>query len=46
MEIKEDEWEFEKIVDNYFNNGVLLLNIRCVGDTLGEDNILEKDVPI
>ena len=40
MEIKEDEWEFEKIVDNYFNNGVLLLKVRYVGDTLFKDNII------
>ena len=41
LDIEEDEYEFEKIVDHYFKNGVLLLNVRYIGDTLGEQNIAE-----
>ena len=46
-----DDYESERIVDNYLKDGILFLKARYVGDTLGEDNImgvifeyLKKDV--
>ena len=41
LEIEGDDCDFEKIVYHYSNNGDLFLNFGCVGDTLGEDNIIE-----
>ena len=53
LDIKEDDYEFEKIIDYYFKNDALFLKVRYVGDTLGKDNITElplitpnKDAPI
>ena len=40
LEVEKDYYEFKRIVDNYFKDGVLLLKVSYVGKTLGEDNIM------
>ena len=52
MEVDKDDYESKNIVDYHFKYGMFLLNARYVGETLGEDNIMEvtledlnKDVP-
>ena len=53
MEVEKDDHEFERIVDNYFKDGILFFKVRYVGETLGEYNITEvrfedlnKDAPV
>ena len=48
---EKDDYEFERIVDNYLKDGILFLKTGYVCDTLGEDKImgvifedLKKDV--
>ena len=41
LEAEKDHYEFKSIVDNYFKDGILLLKMRYVVETLGEDNITE-----
>ena len=53
LNIEEDDYKFENVVDNYFKNGVMLLKVKYVGDNLGKYNtikvpfrIFKEDVPI
>lgn len=52
MEEDEDDFEFEKIVDHRFQDGVLLLKARYQGQSSGENvmevpfRLLRKDVPL
>ena len=51
--IEEYDYDFDKIINQYFNNCFLWFNFGYIGDTLGKYNIIEvpfiilkKDVPI
>ena len=53
LEVEKDYYEFKSIVDHYFKGRILLLKGRYVGETLGEDDIMEvlfeylkKDIPV
>ena len=53
LEVEKDDYEFERIFDHYFNDGILFLKERYVRETLGEDNTMEvpfleqkKDFPV
>ena len=53
LDIEEDDYEFGKIIDHYFKNGVTFLKVRYFVDTLGKDSIklvpfstLNKYIPI
>ena len=53
LEIEEDNYDFGKIIDHYFKNGVTFLKVRYFVDTLGKDSIklvpfstLNKYIPI
>ena len=41
LEVENEYYEYKRIVDHYFKDGILFLKARYVGGTLGEDNIVE-----
>eukprot|EP00957_Ditylum_brightwellii_P080720 6138960-Ditylum_brightwellii.AAC.1 len=43
MDPSKEDFEFEKVIDHFFKNGLLILKARYKSETIGEDNVL--DVP-
>ena len=46
LEVDKDDYEFKRIVDHYFKDGILCLKERYVGQTMGEDNTAEVSSPM
>ena len=46
MDIEEDDYEFEKIVDHCFKNNVIFLNFRYIVDTLDRYNRIELPLSV
>eukprot|EP00957_Ditylum_brightwellii_P056887 4312482-Ditylum_brightwellii.AAC.1 len=43
MDPPKEEFQFEKVIDHFFKNGLLIFKANYQSETLGEDNVL--DVP-
>ena len=41
LDIDKDNYESEIIVDTYFKDSILLFKVGYVGETLGEDKIMD-----
>ena len=41
LELEKDDYEYERIIDHYFKDGILFLKLMYVGRNLGKYNTME-----